>query len=293
MAQDTGKVQDEALDSLLEKLEKAGEEHQAGRTQTPRSKKRHHPEPQAGPTGRQAKAGYRLPARGQGANPTRQAEKSTKSTKGAKTGSGEVSSQDKDLDALLEKLGETKEEAAPEERRSHPQPGEPSGPTRPAPAGGGGSEEKTKSKDQGLQGKDKEIDDRLEEFAGKKRKKKGGQPEEGSGPLGEIVKEMRDVEQRLSKPETGEDTQSRQKRIVKNIDTLIQQMKQSGSSSSMAMRRIRQQGQKPGDQPGQNSGANAAGRTPDKAGQTLGPARHGGWQGHLGPPSRRTAAGDD
>ena len=41
-------------------------------------------------------------------------------------------------------------------------------------------------------------------------------------------------------------------------------MKQSGSSSSMAMRRMRQQGQKPGDQPGQTPGANAAGAPPMK-----------------------------
>ena len=71
----------------------------------------------------------------------------------------------------------------------------------------GGSGEKTKPKDQGLQGKDKEIDEQLEEFAGKKRKKKDGEQEEGSGPLGEVIKEMRDVEQRLGKPDTGEETQ--------------------------------------------------------------------------------------
>ena len=93
----------------------------------------------------------------------------------------------------------------------------------------------------------------------RERKKKGGEQEDGSGPLGEIVKEMRDVEQHLGKPETGEDTQSKQKRIVKQIETIIQQMKQSGSSSGMAMRRVRQQGQKPGDQPGQTAGANAGG----------------------------------
>ena len=90
---------------------------------------------------------------------------------------------DKDLDALLEKLGETKDEPAPEERsRSRPQPGEPSGPSKPAPGGGRASGEKTKQKDQGLQGKDKEIDDKLEEFAGKKRKKKGGRAGGGKRP---------------------------------------------------------------------------------------------------------------
>ena len=149
----------------------------------------------------------------------------------AKTGSGDVSFEDKELDALLEKLGETKDEPAPEERsRSRPNRASRRAPPSPPPAEGA-SGERTKQKDQGLQGKDKEIDDKLEEFAGKKRKKKGGEQEEGSGPLGEIIKEMRDVEQRLGKPDTGEDTQAKQKQIVKQIDTLIEQMKQSGSSS--------------------------------------------------------------
>jgi len=259
VAQDTAKTQDDALDSLLEKLEKPGQDRQQAKEPL-RSKKEAAPdrkpaEPAAKPkpaTGSKPKADSQpKPVSGQSAKPVDR----------AKTGSGAVSSQDKDLDALLEKLGETKDEPSPEERsRSHPQPDEPSGPSKPAPGGAGGaSGEKTKQKDQALQGKDKEIDDKLEEFAGKKRKKKSGEQEDGSGPLGEIIKEMRDVEQRLGKPETGEDTQSKQKRIVKQIETLIQQMKQSGSSGSMAMRRVRQQGQKPGNQPGQTPGANAAG----------------------------------
>jgi hypothetical protein len=257
VAQDTGKTQDEALDSLLEKLEEPGQ------GQKPAKEPEKH-EKDAKPGRKPAEPASKAKP-GTDAKPKPAGGQSAKPADRAKTGSGDVSSQDKDLDALLEKLGETKDEPAPEERsRSRPQPGEPSGPSKPTPGGGGASGEKTKQKDQGLQGKDKEIDDKLEEFAGKKRKKKGGEQEEGSGPLGEIIKEMRDVEQRLGKPETGEDTQSKQKRIVKQIDTLIQQMKQSGSSSSMAMRRVRQQGQKPGDQPGQTPGANAAGAPPMK-----------------------------
>src|SRR5208282_3613187 len=245
VAQDTGKTQDEALDSLLEKLGKPGQGQQPAQEPL-RSKQDAAPDRKPAEPAAKAKPGTDAkptetkpkPAGGQSAKPADR----------AKTGSGDVSSQDKDLDALLEKLGETKDEPAPEERsRSRPQPDEPSGPSKPAPGGGGASGEKTKQKDQGLQGKDKEIDD-------KKRKKKGGDQEEGSGPLGQIIKEMRDVEQRLGKPETGADTQSKQKRIVK----------QSGSSSSMAMRRVRQQGRKPGDQPGQTPGANAAGAPPTK-----------------------------
>ena len=262
VAQDTGKTQDEALDSLLEKLGKPGQGQQPAQEPL-RSKQDATPDRKPAEPAVKAKPGTDAepaepkpkPAGGQSAKPADR----------AKTGSGDVSSQDKDLDALLEKLGETKDEPALEERsRSGPQPDEPSGPSKPAPGGGGASGEKTKQKDQGLQGKDKEIDDKLEEFAGKKRKQKDGDQEEGSGPLGQIIKAMRDVEQRLGKPETGEDTQSKQKRIVKQIDTLIQQMKQSGSSSSMAMRRVWQQGQKPGGQPGQTPGANASGAPPAK-----------------------------
>jgi hypothetical protein len=254
-AQDPGKTQDEALDSLLEKLEKPGQDRKQAR-EPQRAEKDAKPDLKPGESPAKSKSGADAKGKaeaGQAAKPA-----------GPKTaGSGGVSPKDKELDELLEKLGETKDQPAPEERpRSRPQPGEPSGPSRPAPGGGGG--EKTKQKGQGLQGKDKEIDEKLEEFAGKKRTKKGGEQSEGSGPLGKIIKEMRDVEQRLGKPETGEDTQSKQKGIVKQIDTLIQQMKQSGSSGSMAMRRVRQQGQKPGDQPGQTPGANAAGAPPMK-----------------------------
>ena len=46
-----------------------------------------------------------------------------------------------------------------------------------------------------------------------------------------MIKEMRDVEQRLGKPDPSEDTQNKQKQIVKRIETLIEQVKQSGSSA--------------------------------------------------------------
>ena len=71
-----------------------------------------------------------------------------------------------------------------------------------------------------LGGKDKEIDARLEELAGRKRKRQGADDEQRSGPIGEMIKEMRDVEKRLGKPDTSEDTQAKQKQIVKRIDTL-------------------------------------------------------------------------
>ena len=47
---------------------------------------------------------------------------------------------------------------------------------------------------------------------------------------------MRDVEQRLGKPDPSEDTQKKQKQIVKRIETMIEQAKQSGSSGGQAGR---------------------------------------------------------
>ena len=243
----TSKGKDEALDSLIEKLAKPD---RAGKPASEAEK----PAKQAKPEGSRAgtKPDTQAPS---GGTPLKPADAS-------KPGTGDVSPKDKELDELLEKLGETKEQPAPEDnRRGHPQAGEPSEPAPPAPGGGEDKEKKKKDrpKDTGLQGKDKEIDERLEEFTGKKKKKSRSEQEDGSGAMGQLIKEMREVEQRLGKPETGEDTQAKQKRIVKQIETLIDQMKQSGGSGSMAMRQVRQPGQKPGNQPGQTPGANAGG----------------------------------
>jgi hypothetical protein len=165
-------------------------------------------------------------------------------------GKGDVGAEDQDLDALLEKLGETKDEPAPPERK-------------PPHSGGPGEENKPKepgAASDPLEGRDRDLDQRLEELTGRKRKKQSD-PEEGSGPLSQIVKEMRDVEQRLSKPDTGEATRTKQKQIVKDLDTLIEQMRQSGSSggSSMSLRMARQAGQKSGNREGDQPGSNAGG----------------------------------
>ena len=115
VAQDTGKTQDEALDSLLEKLEKPGQDQQAGHGASTIQERRHArtasrqsppPRPKPGTEAKPEAEAQPKPASGQAAKPADR----------AKTGSGDVSSQDKDLDALLEKLGETKDEPAPEER---------------------------------------------------------------------------------------------------------------------------------------------------------------------------------
>ena len=90
--------------------------------------------------------------------------------------------------------------------------------------------------------KDKAIDERLEEYTGRKKKRPAGD-EERKGPIGEIIKEMRDVEKRLGKPDPSEDTRNKQKQIVKRIDTLIEQARQSGSAmGQLVLRRVRQAG---------------------------------------------------
>lgn len=256
VAQEPGKTGDDALDSLIEKLADPVTEKPAAKRPSPRAGNapdNAKPEGSTAETGKAADAGTGAAAE----KPSARQVPDGKGSGSGKPSAGEVSSKDKDLDALLEKLGETTDRPTPEEREARPRAGAAAEPSRPD-SGGSGEQGKPKAKGQALEGRDKEIDERLAEFAGKKRKKKSPDEESG-GPMGQIIKEMREVEQKLGKPETGEDTQAKQKRIVKQIDTMIEQVRQSGSSGSKGMRMVRQQGQKPGNQRGQEPGANAGG----------------------------------
>jgi hypothetical protein len=162
---------------------------------------------------------------------------------------GKVSPKDQALDELLGKLGETKDEPTPEDRPRNGRPGE--GP--PPPSGA------EKSRTDQLGGKDKDLDERLEELTGRKKKRPSSDQERG-GPVGEMIKEMRDVEQRLGKPDPSEDTQKKQKQIVKRIEAMIEQAKQSGSSGGrLVIRRIPKPGQQPGQQPGDQTGTQGRG----------------------------------
>jgi hypothetical protein len=164
-------------------------------------------------------------------------------------GSGAVAPKDQEVDDLLEKLGETKDVPAPDDRPRNPGAGhEPEEPSRP-----------DKRAEPKLGEKDKTIDERLEEYTGRK-KKKPADDEKRKGPIGEIIKEMRDVEKRLGKPDPSEDTQNKQKQIVKRIETLIEQARQSGSSAGrFVMRKVRQPGQQGGQDQGDEPGALARG----------------------------------
>lgn len=179
----------------------------------------------------------------------------------------ELSGKDKELDDLLQSLGETKDE--PEARDERKPPGQPDDEDKDQGPGGQGDEEK---KDQGpgggrerqprLDEKDRAIDEELEELTGRRRKKKDRDDGQGSGPMGEIVKEMRDIEKRLGEPDTGEQTRGRQQQLVKRLDTLIEQIRkeqQQQQQGGRMQQQTRQQGDKPGEQEGQQAGNNPGG----------------------------------
>ncbi len=157
---------------------------------------------------------------------------------------GQVAPKDEGLDKLLEGLGQPKDTPAPEDKK----PGGP-GADAPRPPMPG----QTKSDD--LNADDKALDKDLERITGKKeapKNKRDRKAEEETGPLGQVIKEMRDVEERLGQPDTGEETRKKQTEIVKNLEQLIEQMK-NAPSQAQGLKMIRQ-GQKPGTQPGNKPG---------------------------------------
>ena len=159
---------------------------------------------------------------------------------------GEVAPEDKDLDSLLEKLGETTDAPTPEDQPKRAGPGSK---TRPPRRQAGQGQRPTSSK-----GEAKGLDEHLEELTGRAKKKKDRQKEQGepSGPLSKVIKEMRDVEQRLGKTDTGEETRKKQAEIVKNLERLIEQLRESQSQSQG--KKKAQLSMKPGNQPGPKGG---------------------------------------
>ena len=153
---------------------------------------------------------------------------------------GAVAPKDESLDKLLEGLGQTKDTPAPDEKKPGG-PGDDPMPPRP-----------DQPKPDELKGDAKDLDKLLEGLTGKKekpKKQRDKKDEEGGGPLGQVIKEMRDVEERLGKPDTGEETRKKQTEIVKNLEQLIEQLK-NAPSQSQGMKMLRE-GKKPGNRPGQ------------------------------------------
>ena len=261
-AQDPAK-KDEALEKLLEKLDQPKPADQAKKPDVKPTPKPEPPkkddglekllekldESKSAPTPAPAKPGE--PGKPDAGKPAK---------------AGEVGSKDQSLDKLLEGLGGANDKPAPDDKKQGGGPGP--GDEPPQPLKGGGDEAKPDKLDDAS----KKLDDLLEEKTGRKPKKRdkpgqqGGQGQgqgqdegEGGGPMGDLIKQMREVEDRLGKPDTGAETRKKQTEIVKNLDTLLEQMK--SSSQGQAMKMIRG-GQKPGGppQPGQGNQPGATGQ---------------------------------
>jgi hypothetical protein len=175
------------------------------------------------------------------ADPAKDKDKDKDKEKDKEKKPGEVAPQDKELDKLLEGLGQTKDAPSPDDKK----PNLP-GADGPMPPKG------DQPKPEELKGGEKDLDKELERITGKKEKPKNQRQrkaEEETGPLGQVIKEMRDVEERLGQPDTGEETRKKQTEIVKNLDGLIEQMK-NAPSQSMALKMMRD-GNKPGQPPRQ------------------------------------------
>lgn len=168
---------------------------------------------------------------------------------------GEV--EDKALDALLEKLGQTVEEPTATGKPSAPSESEPADPASPARRPG-------QSPPDRLTPGERPLDEHLEEVLGRKRRRnQQDQQDPQSGPLAEAVKKMREVEQKLGQEDTGEPTRTRQKEIVKDLENIIKQARARASSSqpSQRQRQTRQPGQ-PGNDPSDQPGNTAQGTGP-------------------------------
>lgn len=171
--------------------------------------------------------------------------------------------EDSALDSLLEKIGG--EAKTPDAPRTKPE-----APTvAPRP--------KADAKPEDLKGQEKALDDDLETIQGKIRRKKPpqGEPQgpgqgqdqpEPPGKLGEAVKKMRIVEEKLGRDQTGKETREKQQEIVKDLETLLKQMRKS---QQMAQAKKQQRGVKqaglPKDQQGPQQpqdGQNAQGAPP-------------------------------
>ena len=199
---------------------------------------------------------------------------------------------DSELDKLLEKLGETKDEPkSPESMKGRGQ-GEPD--QKPESDAGNGADQadgsKPKSED-GLAPDKKPIDEHLEELTGIKRKKQRDKKQDPeSGAMSQTVKKMREVEKRLSDEDTGDETRGKQKEIIKDFDQLIAQAKQAGGSSGSGkpQRGTQQAGNKqgnPGEKPG-STGSGTGAVMPKKPDMKSVLARSKDEWGHLPPELR-------
>lgn len=257
-AQEPPAPRDDGLESLLEKLSEPSDRPESDSAKpADTGKARDRADSKSGKASAGEKAGNsdaksQKPGAGQAGSRPGKGDGAT-----AKKGAESLSGEDQEVDDLLKKLGETPETPARDDRQRGGAGGRPDPSQPPPPGGKPGQKPPDRSK---LSGRDRENDEHLERLAGRKRRKKNDDGER-TGPAGELIKQMRDIEQKLGKPDTGEGTREEQKKVVKRIDQLIEEVRRSGQSSMMrtVVRRVRRPGQQPGQQPGGSEGALARG----------------------------------
>ena len=261
---------DEALERLLEKLAEpdrpdrpAAEKPEGGRgVEKP------------GKDGQARRIAIRDQAGRPGPGPGRADDRRAKPADAAKPGAGDVSPKDKELDSCSRSWARPRTSRPPtnaagpsavpgDNRRADPagprrRPGQAQGPAQgPRP-----------------QARTRSSTSASRSSPARSGRRSGPTRSEGGGPLGQVIKEMREVEQRLGKPDTGEETRKKQKQIVKNIETLIEQMKQSGGQSgAMAMRQVRSARPEARRPARPDPGANAGGAPNTKPAKPDGNAR--------------------
>jgi hypothetical protein len=168
---------------------------------------------------------------------------------------------DKAVDSFLEKLGGGRDEAPTAKGKAPSEIGPDSGLPGEKP----------------IDAKDENLDEHLERLLGRIKKDKDEQEGDGEGGQGqspeggrlaETVKKMREVEQRLTKLDTGQDTRKTQDQIVGELDQLlkrIQQMKQQQQQQGQQKgAKMAGQGQGQGQQPGGNPGDQPGGAPPQQ-----------------------------
>jgi hypothetical protein len=223
---------DDALDRLLEKVENKAKSEEAPRP----------------PKDDKAKPDDARPAKADSAAKGGQ-DKARKAVDKGKV-------EDEALDSLLEKIGSTKDEPdakdAPRPRAAGP------GEDQKPEAGKSGGE---RPRDQ-LDGEKKKLDEHLEELTGRiRRRPRQDAQDPSSGPLGQAIKKMREVEKKLGESDTGEGTRKKQQDIVKDLDGLIKQARQMASRGQGRgqPRDMRQDGQQPGQNGDQRNTAQGVG----------------------------------
>jgi hypothetical protein len=160
---------------------------------------------------------------------------------------------DKDLDSLLEKIGQSSD--APKAK------GKAGGARPPIDPPKDGVAPRPDDLDPAKRG----LDEHLERFLRIKKKQEEEQQQQdpSEGDLAEAIKRMREVEQRLDEKDTGDQTQEKQREIVKKLETMIKQARMASSQGKgRGRQRGAQQAGRQGQQQGQDPASTAAGVGP-------------------------------